>query len=549
MLVTDILVKAESGDLAMKLNFVGADHEVTGSCHYLEACGKNILIDCGMEQGNDVYENQKLPIPAADVDYVLLTHAHIDHTGLVPMLYAQGFRGKIYTTKPTVDLCEIMLKDSAHIQQFESEWRNRKAKRSNGTLKEFVPLYSIEDAVAVMKQFVGCAYDEEIDICDGVRIRFTDAGHLLGSAYIEVWLTEGDISKKVVFSGDIGNVNKPIIKDPSYIKDADYVLIESTYGDRSHGGTPDYVKEIATVINNTFAKGGNVVIPSFAVGRTQELLYFIRQIKDQNLVSRDFDVYLDSPLAIESTDIFSRNIYQCYDDEAMDFVKKGINPLKFEGLKFAITPEASKLINFDKSPKVIISASGMCEAGRIRHHLKHNLWRPESTILFVGYQAEGTTGRAIIDGASEIKLFGEPIEVSAQIAKLAGASGHADREGLIKWITSFENKPDKVFVVHGEDRVTESFAQLLRDEYGFDAYAPYTGASFDLATGQLIKEGDKDRKSRRTVEKVRNHGVYGRLLMAGQRLLAVIKHNEGGANKDLAKFADQINTLCDKWDR
>lgn len=532
----------------MRLNFLGADHEVTGSCHYLQACGKNILVDCGMEQGNDVYENQELPIPASEVDYVFLTHAHIDHSGLIPLLYTNGFRGSVYSTKPTVDLCEIMLKDSAHIQEFEAEWRNRKAKRSNGTLKEFVPLYDMDAAINVMKQFIGCAYDTVIDVTEDIRIRFVDAGHLLGSASIELWVTENDVTKKIVFSGDIGNVNKPILKDPSYIKEADYVVMESTYGDRVHGGTPDYVAELVKVFKRTFDRGGNVVIPSFAVGRTQELLYFIRKIKADKLIDRPFDVYLDSPLAIESTAVFSKNIYQCYDDEAIELIKKGINPLTFEGLKLSTTGETSKLINFDANPKVIISASGMCEAGRIRHHLKHNLWRPESTILFVGYQALGTTGRAIVEGAKEIKLFGEPIQISAEIVQLSGSSGHADKNGLLEWIGAYETKPEKVFVVHGEDSVCDSFTELLRDEYGFDAVAPYTGESYDLITGECVAEGNKEKKTRRVVTK-RNQGVFGRLLAAGQRLLTVISHNEGGTNKDLAKFADQINALCDKWDR
>ena len=463
-------------------------------------------------------------------------------------MYTNGFRGKVYTTRPTVDLCEIMLKDSAHIQEFEAEWRNRKAKRSNGTLKEFVPLYDMDAAVNVMKQFVGCPYSEKIDLCDGITIRFIDAGHLLGSASIEVWIDEDGISKKIVFSGDIGNVNKPIIKDPEYIKDADYVVMESTYGDRSHGGTPDYAAELVKVFTRTFERGGNVVIPSFAVGRTQELLYFIREIKEKKLIDRPFDVYLDSPLAIESTNIFGKNTHECFDEEAMKFIDAGINPLVFEGLKFATTSEASKMINFDNKPKVIISASGMCEAGRVRHHLKHNLWRPECTILFVGYQAVGTTGRAIVEGAKEIKLFGEPIQVSAEIAQLPGTSGHADREGLVKWINSFEKKPQKVFIVHGEDSVCDSFAALLHDAYGYDTLAPYTGAVYDLASNVEISHGNEQKKSRRTVVK-RNQGVFARLVAAGQRLMTVITHNEGGANKDLAKFADQINALCDKWDR
>ena len=477
----------------MKLTFLGADHEVTGSCHFLQAAGLNILVDCGMEQGNDVYENQELPIAASDVDCILLTHAHIDHSGLIPLMYVNGFRGQVYSTSATAQLCEIMLRDSAHIQMFE-----------------FVPLYDMDAAVNVCKQFVGCEYDRVYDIAEGIKIRFTDVGHLLGSASIEVWATEktenGDVTEKIVFSGDIGNINKPIIKDPKHVRDADYVVMESTYGNRSHGGTPNYVEDLTDIFKRTFERGGNVVIPSFAVGRTQELLYIIRKIKEDNLVGRDFDVYMDSPLAIEATNIFQKNVDMCFDEEAMALVKGGINPLTFPGLKFAVTGEESKLINFIEKPVVIISASGMCEAGRIRHHLKHNLWRPECTILFVGYQAVGTTGRIIVDGADEIKLFGEPIKISAEIVQLQGASGHADKEGLIRWVSQFEKKPKKVFVVHGEDSVCDEFTECLRTEHGFNAEAPYTGASYDLIAGEWLTEGNRKKRERRSVNK-RNQGV------------------------------------------
>ena len=530
----------------MKLNFIGATHEVTGSCTYIEACGKRFLVDFGMEQGVDYFENAKIPCPPGNIDFVLLTHAHIDHSGLLPLLAAGGFAGQIHATEATCNLCEIMLRDSAHIQEFEAEWRSRKGKRK-GT-GEVSPLYTMADAEAAIACLCPHPYSEVTEISEGIKVRFIDAGHLLGSSSIEIWLTENGEERKIVFSGDIGNVNKPIIKDPEYIKDADYVVMESTYGDRSHGGTPDYAAELVKVFTRTFERGGNVVIPSFAVGRTQELLYFIREIKEKKLIDRPFDVYLDSPLAIESTNIFGKNTHECFDEEAMKFIDAGINPLVFEGLKFATTSEASKMINFDTKPKVIISASGMCEAGRVRHHLKHNLWRPECTILFVGYQAVGTTGRAIVEGAKEIKLFGEPIQVSAEIAQLPGTSGHADREGLVKWINSFEKKPQKVFIVHGEDSVCDSFAALLHDAYGYDTLAPYTGAVYDLAGNVEISHGNEQKKSRRTVVK-RNQGVFARLVAAGQRLMTVITHNEGGANKDLAKFADQINALCDKWDR
>ena len=534
----------------MELMFIGAAHEVTGSCHYLKVGNKHILVDYGMEQGVNYFENVSLPVDSALIDYVFLTHAHVDHSGYLPLLYSRGFRGQIYMTQASAELCSIMLRDCAHIQMQEAEWKNRKAKRST-KLQMTEPLYTMEDADGAIKHIVPCPYDEEVDVDEEIRIRFTDIGHLLGSSSIEVWATENGITKKLVFSGDIGNINQPLIKDPAYTEEADYVIMESTYGDRYHSvERPDYVKELAAIIQETFDRGGNVVIPSFAVGRTQEMLYFLRQIKEMNLIERHegFEVYVDSPLAVEATGIFHHNIYTCFDEEAMELVKKGINPIAFPGLRLSITSEESKAINFDMKPKVILSASGMCEAGRIRHHLKHNLWRPECTILFVGYQAIGTLGRMLVDGVDEIRLFGETIEVRASIQKLAGISGHADKGGLIKWIRGFTRMPKKVFIVHGEDSVCKSFTNCLIDEYGFDAYAPYSGTRFDVIAGEFIREMAAQPVTQKP--KTRHASdVFARLLAAGQRLLAVIGRNEGGANKDLAKFADQINSLCDKWDR
>lgn len=535
----------------MKLMFIGADHEVTGSCHYLEVGDKHILIDYGMEQGSNAFENAELPVPEFNIDYVLLTHAHVDHTGMLPRLVAKGFQGQILATEATVDLCSIMLRDCAHIQMQEAEWKNRKAKRSASN-PAVEPLYTMEDADGAIRKLVPCKYSQKIELCEGVTIRFTDVGHLLGSASIEVWASESGVTKKIVFSGDIGNKKQPLIKDPSYIDEADYVVMESTYGDRVHEvDDSDRVRELADIIQETFDHGGNVVIPSFAVGRTQEILYFIRQIKEKGMIMGhgDFPVYVDSPLAVEATGIFHKNEIECFDEEAIQFVKKGINPISFSGLKLAITSEESKFINFENTPKVIISASGMCEAGRIRHHLKHNLWRRECTILFVGYQAVGTLGRILADGeVKEVKLFGEPIKIEASIKKLAGLSGHADRNGLIEWVSAFKKKPTKVFVVHGEDSVCQHFVDTLEVEYGFSAYAPYSGTRFDLLSNEFEFEAvgipfQKPVKAKAATE------VFSRLMAAGQRLLAVIARNEGGANKDLRKFTDQINSLCDKWER
>ena len=534
----------------MKLMFIGAAHEVTGSCHYLNACGKHILVDYGMEQGTNIFENAELPVEAPLIDYVLLTHAHVDHSGMLPLLYARGFRGQVLMTEATADLCSIMLRDCAHIQMQEAEWRSRKSKR-HSQVTPHEPLYTMQDADGVIKKIVPCPYDQKINLCEGIDIRFTDIGHLLGSSSIEVWATEGNESRKIVFSGDIGNTNQPLLKDPKYTDEADYVVMESTYGDRIHSlERPDYVKELARIIQETFNRGGNVVIPSFAVGRTQEMLYFLRKIKADRMIEGfpDFPVYVDSPLAVEATQIFLKNEFKCFDEDAMELVKNGINPITFPGLRLSITSDESKAINFDMDPKVIISASGMCEAGRIRHHLKHNLWRPECTILFVGYQAVGTLGRALLDGVPEVKLFGEPIEIRASIEKLAGISGHADKNGLLDWISGFSKRPKRVFVVHGEDSVADAFAQTLIDECDLDAYAPYSGTRFDMILNTFDYQASPVRLE---VKKPTKHAsdIFSRLLAAGQRLIGVIKKCEGMPNKELARMADQINSFCDKWDR
>ena len=531
----------------MKLTFIGANHEVTGSCHCLEACGKKILVDYGMEGGN-VYENAELPFAIPDVDYILITHAHIDHTGLLPLLYAEGFRGQIFATQATCDLCNIMLKDSAHIQEMEAEWKNRKARRAGKP--EVEPLYTINDAQGVLTHFVPCHYKDVLTLTDGLRIRFTDVGHLLGSASIEVWMEEEGVEKKIVFSGDIGNKNKPLIKNPSYIDEADYVVMECTYGDRTHDRTHEHIEELAQILQETLDRGGNLVIPAFAVGRTQEILYFMRKIKEEKLIKGhdDFEVYVDSPLAVEATQVFTKNIMECYDEEAMDLVNRGINPIGFPGLKLSITSEDSKNINFDMTPKVIISAAGMCDAGRIRHHLKHNLWRPECTILFAGYQAVGTLGRSLLEGTQVVKLFGETIDVEAHIEKLDGISGHADMNGLITWVSAFKEKPSQVFLVHGDDDVCTSFAGLLHTDYGFETAAPFSGSVYDLAAGAWLKQTVGVPLRRETERQKENRTIFELLVAAGERLMRVIRKNRECANKDIKKFTADVNALCDKWD-
>lgn len=534
----------------MKLSFVGADHEVTGSCHYVSVGNLHVLVDCGMEQGPNTYESQSIPVDAAQIDYVFVTHAHIDHSGLLPLLYAHGFRGVVFATPATCELCHIMLKDSAHIQEFEAEWRNRKAKRAGK--KQVEPLYTMDDAVGVLQLFVSCAYSEIFVVCEEISVRFIDAGHLLGSASIEMWLREDGEERKIVFSGDIGSRRKPLIRKPSYISDADYVLMEATYGDRERADQGDFAVSLANVIRETlYEKGGNLVIPAFSVGRTQEMLYFIRRVKEEHLLdgNENFPVYMDSPLAVEATHIFHENYQDCYDEEAMNMVFSGRNPIGFTGLRVAVSSDESRMINSDHQPKIIISASGMCEAGRIRHHLKHNLWDEKNTILFVGYQVKGTLGHALLNGVKEVRLFGETVSVRAHIENLPGISGHADRKGLLAWIGAFEKPPKKIFIVHGDDEVVDEFARTVASAMNTSAYAPYSGDAFDLISGRQIEIGSRIAKERKTKHDRPVSNVFARLLAAGKRLLHVIEKCEGMANKDLGKFADQVNALSDKWER
>ncbi len=533
----------------MKLTFYGAAREVTGSCHCLEVNGKKILIDCGLQQGQDEKENQQLPFHASLIDYVILTHAHIDHSGRLPLLVKDGFEGKIYATGATCDLISIMLRDSAHIQEMDAKWANQKGRRAGK--EPAVPLYTMLDAEDTLEYLVRCQYNQPIDIAPGIRLMFTDAGHLLGSAYAQLWLEEDGIKKKIVFSGDIGNKSQPIIRDPQVVKDADYVVMESTYGDRLHEPYRDYTKDLANIINDTLAGGGNVVIPSFAVGRTQELLYFLREIKEQHLVTSvsDFLVYVDSPLASEATKIYDGDLTGYADEETIQVIKKGFQPIRFPGLRITQTTEESKMLNEDPTPKVIISSSGMCEAGRIRHHLKHNLWRPECSVIFVGFQAMGTLGRSLLDGAKRIKLFSEEISVKAHIYNFRGLSAHADRDGLLWWLQNFTQKPEQVFVVHGENDTCLNFVKTLAEE-GYAAYAPNFEAIYDLASGSILDEGIEYEKLRPKTDRNKNVSyAYARLLQAVEQLQEVARHNEGGANKDLAKFADQILALAQKWDR
>lgn len=532
----------------MKLTFIRADHEVTGSCTLLEIGGHYGLIDCGMQQGRDQFENIDIPVPAAQIEFVLVTHAHMDHTGHLPLLYKQGFRGTVYATEATCDLCGIMLRDSAHIQMSEAEWRGRKAARAGRAAPE--PLYTLEDAEGVLTLLRPCAYGQRVQVGENIIIRFTDVGHLLGSACIETWLTEGGTEKKIVFSGDIGNTDQPIIRDPQTVSGADYVLIESTYGDRSHGPRVDYLTALADCIQRTLDRGGNLVIPSFAVGRTQEMLYYIREIREKKLVTGHdgFPVYVDSPMANEATAIYLQCGHECFDEETRALVDAGINPIWSDGIRISVSSEDSKAINENPEPKVILSASGMCEAGRIRHHLKHNLWRKESTVLFVGYQAEGTLGRRLYDGEKHVKLFGEDIEVNCEIGFLPGKSGHADRDGLTAWLAGFEKKPKLVFVNHGEDAVTDAFAGYLETEHGYKAFAPYSGTVFDLAEGKfLVCPKGVPVKKAETASGAKASGLYQKLVAAGESLLSLIRASRGKPNKTLKHFLSDVEELLKKY--
>ena len=533
----------------MKLTFLGAAHGVTGSCTLLSACGKHILIDCGMEQGADIYENGELPVSPMNIDAVCLTHAHIDHSGKIPALVSQGFRGPIYATEAARRLCAIMLRDSAHIQESEAQWRNRKAQRSGGPA--YVPMYTMADAEQTLRQFDGRNYNETITLFPGIRLTFHDAGHLLGSASIHLEITEGDQTRTILFSGDLGNHTRPLIRDPQMPPDADYVVIESTYGDRVHGPRPDYVSQLAGIIQETFDRGGNLVIPAFAVGRTQEMLYLIRSIKEQGLVRGHdgFPVYVDSPLAVEATRIYQDDqaMLPFYDEETLSLLRRGVNPISFPDLHLSVTSDESKMINFDQTPKVILSASGMCEAGRIRHHLKHNLWRKESTVLFVGYQSAGTVGRKLIDGAAAVKLFGEEIAVHCRVATLAGISGHADRDLMLSWLRGMKTPPKKVYVNHGDDAVTDTFAQTIEQTLNIPAAAPYPGDEYDLSDGTRTAGGHVVRVTRVSGGRHRANAAFDRLTAAGKRLLEVINLSRGLSNKELARFTDQINALCDKY--
>lgn len=544
----------------MKLYFIGADREVTGSCHVIEIGGRYIMLDCGMEQGRDIYVNEELPVPPSKIDTVLLSHAHIDHSGLLPKLIADGFSGPIWCTEATRQLCEIMLKDSAHIQESEAEWANRKAKRSGRRQEK--PLYTVSEAETAMLYFKTVSYGETFTPIEGVCARYEDGGHILGSAITYLTLEENGQTRTLAYTGDLGNTGMPIVNDPTPRESTDYVITESTYGDRLHEKADNPIRQLADIMNRTFARGGNVVIPAFAVGRTQEILYFIREILEHNLVSyRDFDVYLDSPLAEEATAIFEENTFGYYDEESLKIIHEGGHPLVFPNLKMVIDVEESKQLNTSTKPAVIISASGMCNSGRIKHHLKHNLWRPECTVAFAGYQAEDTLGRRLVDGEKDVRIFAEDIHVAAEIVQLQDVSAHADRDGLVHWLNDNPEKPKAVFVVHGEDSVAASYAQLLRSEYGYESYAPYSGYIYDLSQNRYLRTedpqralSDEEKKEQIKKDQAREQDTYSQnryyneLLEKGQKLLRLIEKKKNAKNSELKKFVKELTKLVNRWD-
>ena len=495
----------------MKIKFCGASTGVTGSCHLLTSGEHKILLDCGQFQGGkaqDALNYEKFPFEPSEIECVVLSHAHIDHCGRLPLLTKRGFEGKIYCTDATADLLSVMLKDSAYIHEKETEWKNRKAERAGREQVE--PLYTIEDAEKALSLVSPILYDQQIEINSDMKIVFNDAGHILGSAITELWVTEDDKESKIVFSGDLGMEGRPILRDPTYIKKADYVIMETTYGNRIHKELGSGVDKLIEIILNTTRRGGNVVIPSFAVGRTQELIYELNRFYDSNNEYRkELDkifVYIDSPMATTATEIFRRNA-QVFDEETREYILKGDNPLEFKNLKFTRSSKESQDLNFNKEPKIIISASGMCEAGRIRHHLKHNLWNPKNSIVFVGYQGQGTLGRSLVEGIKMVTLFGEEIQVNAEIHNLEGFSGHADQNGLFAWLAHFEQKPKQIFLVHGEEESKKDFAKLVNEKLSYEPIVVMGNSEFELdmnkseivnmdSTREQAAEADKIQKVR-----------------------------------------------------
>ena len=488
----------------MKITFLGATRQVTGSNYLVEAAGKRFLVDCGLHQGSmeeELLNERPFDFNPEEIDFMLLTHAHIDHSGRIPKLYKDGFKGPLYATEATCELCSIMLPDSGHIQETENEIRNKKRKRA-GKKEMLDPLYTAQDAVDSMEIFKPIKYDKIYKVAPGIEVRFVDAGHMLGSSMIEVWIKEEKKEKqKIVFTGDIGNSDIPLLNSPTVISSADYLIMESTYGNRIHMKNDQKAELFLKIVSETIDNGGTVVIPSFAVGRTQEILYEINKLKERHLDDAEFQkeyetlmkapVYVDSPLAVSATEIFMNNM-DLFSPEIQKFIKKGDNPLEFPGLKFTRTVDESKALNESDEPCIIISASGMCDVGRIKHHLKHNIWNSKSTILFVGYQAPGTLGNRIVNGAKEVKILGEEFAVKARVEYIEGFSGHADQEGLLNYVLNFEKGPQHIFLVHGEPESQDTLKAKLQETTPYDIITPHYGEEFELNKEIVVNQRFKD---------------------------------------------------------
>lgn len=519
----------------MKIQFCGASMGVTGSCHMISTDSHKILLDCGQFQGGkemDRLNSEPFPFDPEEIECVLVSHAHIDHCGRLPLLVKRGFHGSIYCTDATADLLEVMLKDSAYIHEKDAEWQSRKNARTGKPPVE--PLYTVRDAEDALKLVKPVLYDQLIELNESMRIVFNDAGHILGSAITELWIDEGETTSKIVFSGDLGVMNRPILRNPVKIKKADYVIMETTYGNRLHPENATSIDQLIQITLKTVKRGGTVIIPSFAVGRTQELIYqfnmFYEQHKEYQKDLENVNVYIDSPMATTATEVFKRNA-QVFDEETKNYILSGDNPLDFKNLKFTRNTADSQMLNTDRSPKIIISASGMCEAGRIRHHLKHNLWDARNSVIFVGYQAEGTLGRALVEGAKEVKLFGETISVNAEIYNLEGFSGHADQKGLLDWLGGFQVKPKQIFLVHGEEESKHDFAAKIREVYGYEPVVVEGNSEFELETGTLLS---KEEIIRDAIDEEDVENLKEKIEDVEKNLQTLLEHTKGAVSSRIS---------------
>ena len=535
----------------MKVKFCGASIGVTGSCHMISTDNHKILLDCGQFQGGkemDRMNEEPFPFNPAEIECVILSHAHIDHCGRLPLLVKRGFKGPIYCTDATADLLDVMLKDSAYIHEKDAEWQTRKNLRTGKPPVE--PLYTIQDSEAALRLVKPILYDQLVELNPEMKIVFNDAGHILGSAITELWVTEGDKTSKIVFSGDLGVENRPILRDPVKIKKADFLIMETTYGNRLHPENATSIDDLIKITLKTIKRGGSVIIPSFAVGRTQELIYQFNMFYEHHPEYADtlgkVYVYIDSPMATTATEVFKKNA-QVFDDETKAYILSGDHPLDFPNLRFTRNTADSQMLNQDKTSKIIISASGMCEAGRIRHHLKHNLWDSRNSIVFVGYQAEGTLGRMLVEGAKEVKLFGEPIMVGAEIYNLEGFSGHADQKGLLDWLGGFQKEPKHIFLVHGETQSKIDFAAKVKEVFGYEPIVVNGNTEYELETGEILSREEVIREAldQEDIEKLKD-----KLSSIKGELDTVIASAETAVSKQISlDKLTQINNIVQELEK